>query len=230
MRAGFEMVSSLRRFAITSLFALVLSVSVLAWPATRAAAQSNGVGIGLGVSGGLKLLNELSKGTKTKKGKSASKKTTKKTYGSKKKDNGSSTASKGKNKNKSDDESGDDTAAADDGKAKAGAKDEATVPAAAATAPAASGTAALAATGVAAAAASGEAKLISSKSEIKSAQDHLKFMGYDVPDANGTLDLKTKIAMMQFQDSIGEPSSGVLTVKQLQTLFVKVSEKTASGK
>ena len=55
-------------------------------------------------------------------------------------------------------------------------------------------------------------------------------MGYDVPALSGSLDLKTKVAMMQFQDSIGEPSTGVLTTNQLQTLFVKVSEKTAASK
>ncbi|MEI9902387.1 MAG: peptidoglycan-binding domain-containing protein [Hyphomicrobium sp.] len=71
---------------------------------------------------------------------------------------------------------------------------------------------------------------IASNSEIKAAQQHLQYMGYDVRDISGTLDLKTKIAIMQFQDSIGQPSTGVMTVKQLQTLFLKVAEKTAASK
>jgi peptidoglycan hydrolase-like protein with peptidoglycan-binding domain len=41
--------------------------------------------------------------------------------------------------------------------------------------------------------------------EIKAAQQHLKFMGYDIVQENGTVDPKTKSAVMQFQDSIGAP-------------------------
>jgi N-acetyl-anhydromuramyl-L-alanine amidase AmpD len=55
---------------------------------------------------------------------------------------------------------------------------------------------------------------ISTPAEITSAQEHLRYMGYDVPQATGTLDLKTKIAIMQFQESIGAQTTGVLTVGQ----------------
>lgn len=71
---------------------------------------------------------------------------------------------------------------------------------------------------------------ISSNSEIKAAQEHLRYLGYDVPEANGAVDLKTKIATMQFQESIGAEATGKLTVEQLQALFMKVSEKTATAK
>jgi hypothetical protein len=60
---------------------------------------------------------------------------------------------------------------------------------------------------------------ISTPAEITSAQEHLKFMGYDVPQASGTLDLKTTIAIIQFQDSIGAPTTGLLTREQLGMLF-----------
>ena len=71
--------------------------------------------------------------------------------------------------------------------------------------------------------------LVSTPDEIKAAQQHLKFMGYDIVQENGTVDPKTKSAVMQFQDSIGAPVTGDLTVEQLQTLFKKVaSKKTGS--
>jgi peptidoglycan hydrolase-like protein with peptidoglycan-binding domain len=65
--------------------------------------------------------------------------------------------------------------------------------------------------------------IISTPDEIMSAQQHLKFMGYDVPQANGILDLKTKIAVMQFQESAGKPTTGQLTYEELQMLFQKVA-------
>lgn len=67
--------------------------------------------------------------------------------------------------------------------------------------------------------------LISSSDEIKAAQQHLKFMGYDIPQETGALDAKTKSAVMQFQDSIGAPVTGDLTTEQLQMLFMKVANK-----
>lgn len=67
--------------------------------------------------------------------------------------------------------------------------------------------------------------LVSTPDEIKAAQQHLKFMGYDIVQENGTVDPKTKSAVMQFQDSIGAPVTGDLTVEQLQTLFKKVAGK-----
>jgi Putative peptidoglycan binding domain len=80
-----------------------------------------------------------------------------------------------------------------------------------------------------AATAQGGSSLVSTPDEIKAAQQHLKFMGYDIVQENGTVDPKTKSAVMQFQDSIGAPVTGDLTVEQLQTLFKKVaSKKTGS--
>lgn len=72
--------------------------------------------------------------------------------------------------------------------------------------------------------------IISTAPEIKVAQEHLKFLGYDVPSATGTLDSKTKIATIQFQESLGVPTTGELTVNQLQALLVKASEDGAKKK
>lgn len=69
------------------------------------------------------------------------------------------------------------------------------------------------------------AGIISASDEIKAAQQHLRFMGYDIPHETGTMDVKTKSAVMQFQDSIGEPVTGDLTTDQLQMLFMKVAGK-----
>jgi len=71
-------------------------------------------------------------------------------------------------------------------------------------------------------------QVISTPAEITSAQNHLKYMGYAVPEATGTIDLKTKIAIMQFQDSIGGPVTGVLTMDQMQTLFQKAAAKQST--
>ncbi|MCC7254008.1 peptidoglycan-binding domain-containing protein [Hyphomicrobium sp.] len=71
----------------------------------------------------------------------------------------------------------------------------------------------------------GASALISSPDEIKAAQQHLRFMGYDIAQETGTVDAKTKSAVMQFQDSIGAPVTGDLTIDQLQMLFVKVASK-----
>jgi hypothetical protein len=79
------------------------------------------------------------------------------------------------------------------------------------------------------AAAAGGAAVISSPDEIKAAQQHLRFMGYDITQENGVVDAKTKSAVMQFQDSIGAPVTGDLTVDQLQMLFVKVAEGRAGS-
>lgn len=86
---------------------------------------------------------------------------------------------------------------------------------------------ALTSTGTAAkaAAVAGGAGIISRPDEIRAAQQHLRFMGYDIPQESGAMDVKTKSAVMQFQDSIGAPVTGELTTEQLQTLFVKVAGK-----
>jgi hypothetical protein len=70
---------------------------------------------------------------------------------------------------------------------------------------------------------------ISTLDEIKSAQEHLKYMGYDIPAATGTLDAPTKAAFTAFQRSIGAQPTGMLTYDQLQTLFVKAAD-LANGK
>ena len=70
---------------------------------------------------------------------------------------------------------------------------------------------------------------ISTSAEITLAQGHLQFMGYDVPQASGSVDLKTKIAIMQFQDSIGAPTTGLLTRGQLQMLFQKAATRLQGG-
>jgi peptidoglycan hydrolase-like protein with peptidoglycan-binding domain len=72
---------------------------------------------------------------------------------------------------------------------------------------------------------SGGAAIISAPDEIKAAQQHLRFMGYDIPQETGAMDTKTKSAVMQFQDSIGAPVTGDLTTDQLQMLFMKVASK-----
>lgn len=70
------------------------------------------------------------------------------------------------------------------------------------------------------------AKTISSPAEIASAQEHLKFLGYEIPQTGGEMDLKTKIAIMQFQDSLGATTTGDLTLEQLQTLFQKAAARS----
>jgi hypothetical protein len=68
---------------------------------------------------------------------------------------------------------------------------------------------------------------ISTPAEISAAQDHLRYLGYDVATSSGQLDLQTKIAIMKFQDSVGSPATGELTIEQLQRLFVLAAEKSA---
>ncbi len=71
--------------------------------------------------------------------------------------------------------------------------------------------------------------VISTPEEIKSAQQHLKYMGYDVPEATGTPDTKTRSAVMKFQESIKAPVTGDLTSEQLQMLFMKVAGQSVAG-
>lgn len=78
--------------------------------------------------------------------------------------------------------------------------------------------------------AGGNTAKISTAAEIKSAQQHLKYLGYDVPSESGSVDLKTKIAVMQYQESLHAPTTGELTVEQLQLLFKKAAEKQSSAK
>ena len=71
------------------------------------------------------------------------------------------------------------------------------------------------------------AEAISTPGEIKAAQEHLKYLGFDVPAVTGYADARTKIAVTEFQRSIGAPETGSLTVEQLQVLFNKAAAQTA---
>ena len=210
-----------QRLAISSLIAIAFYMATL----SGANAQSRGIGIGIGT--GMMILKGLSNSAKSGSGKSrksySSTKSSKKTYAAKKKSRGSRDDDDAPAKTAS--ESKTEGAAAENADTVAAAPTSA-VPAGAA---AAAGGAAIA-TGSTSEAADVESPTISTPSEIKAAQEHLKYMGYEVPEINGKVDLKTKIAVMQFQDSLGEESTGSLTIKQLQTLFLKVSQRTAATK
>jgi Putative peptidoglycan binding domain len=69
------------------------------------------------------------------------------------------------------------------------------------------------------------AAIISTPEEIKSAQEHLQYLGYDIPAASGKMDAQTKSAIREFQQSRGAVPTGALTYDQLQELFVKTAEK-----
>ena len=68
--------------------------------------------------------------------------------------------------------------------------------------------------------------VISTPDEIKAAQQHLNYMGYDIP-ATGKLDARTRSAFNVFQRSIDAEPTGILTHDQLQTLFVKAASLAA---
>lgn len=61
---------------------------------------------------------------------------------------------------------------------------------------------------------------------IKYIQVRLKSLNYDVPDANGVLDAKTKGAIMQYQESIKAPLTGELTDDQIQMLIQQVASQS----
>lgn len=69
------------------------------------------------------------------------------------------------------------------------------------------------------------AKIISTPEEIKSAQEHLIYLGYDIPAATGRMDAWTKAAIREFQQSTGAVPTGALTHDQLQALFVKTASQ-----
>jgi hypothetical protein len=71
---------------------------------------------------------------------------------------------------------------------------------------------------------------ISTPAEITSAQEHLRYLGYDIPSTSGRVDLATRIAVMKFQDSLKVEPTGELTVDQLQQLYVLASEKQKGGR
>ena len=227
------------------LFLIVLPLAVLALGGASAFAQSKrGIPIGGGVSGALILLDKLSsvKGKKSKSssGSSLSSKK-KKSYAKKsddseslprtsKKTSGPSEKYEVKRKSNSDGNGSmaEDTQSIGNGVAKS--KQTVARPESesrtdkAADQPATTAPQSAVAAAAEKAAPAGPA-LISTPAEIKAAQDHLRYLGYDLPVNNGTSDLNTKIAIMKYQDSIGAPSTGFLTVEQLQTLFMKAAEK-----
>lgn len=225
------------RAALTVFVCAVFGMSGLA------EAQNNrGIGIGLGVAGALIALDKLSTG-KGKKSKSSSSSSSKKSKSISKKKNdagqtrsakqssgtSSRTAAKSKSQ-KIDDGIGERQ---DEINATAGQP---------VTTKNSSGTGSTASPGQGVAAASPVAVaptsrltapasplLISTPAEITAAQEHLKYLGYDVQTTSGTLDLNTRIAAMKYQDSIGAPATGELTVEQLQLLFRKAAEKRTSN-
>lgn len=66
---------------------------------------------------------------------------------------------------------------------------------------------------------------ISTPAEITSAQEHLRYLGYDIPSTSGSVDLATKIAIMKYQDSLKAEPTGELTVEQLQQLYKLAAER-----
>jgi hypothetical protein len=223
-----------RMRCLASLVALAM-LGFLALAPNNASAQSSGIRIGIG--GGVlgTILNSKTLGGSTSKKKSASSRSSGKSSASAKKKK-SSVASKSKSKSKrsrkNDDDEEQDTAARDDKADDKSAETHADEPAEKTDAHASkdAGTSPPQATPVNAPAAQAVAPpvtepVITSASEIKAAQQHLKYMGYDVPSADGALDLKTKIAVMQFQHSLGAPTTGTLTVQQLRTLFSQAVAK-----
>jgi len=74
---------------------------------------------------------------------------------------------------------------------------------------------------------------LSTPAEISLAQQHLRFIGYDIPETSGAWDVRTKVAVMRFQYSIGLPMTGVLTREQLQMLFnvaaTRLNENARTG-
>ncbi|MDQ8700622.1 peptidoglycan-binding domain-containing protein [Hyphomicrobium sp. LHD-15] len=193
-------------------------------PIGPAKAGSRGVGVGIGVGAGLQILNQLSKGTTASKGTAkkrtatgTSKKTTKKAK--QPRDNGGEEKITSKDKD-----------ASEQTQVEAAAEKQPSPPAAASAAAAAAAVAAPTVTGAVPTVAGPAPNLISTKEEVTSAQEHLRYLGYDVPTTTGVLDLNTKIAIMKFQDSIGAQATGGLTVEQLQRLYARADEQQKRAK
>lgn len=71
--------------------------------------------------------------------------------------------------------------------------------------------------------------IISTPSEIVAAQEHLRYLGYDVSAISGVVDPATRSAVMKYQQSLGAPATGDLTVEQLQALFKTAAQRQAGG-
>jgi hypothetical protein len=204
-------------------FAILALALAFATIASGAEAGSRSVGVGIGIGTGLQILNQLSKG--------GSGSTRKRSY-SKKNGTGNSvkSAKKGKTQpRKDDDEAKTVTSKADEGGEASSKSNEKEAGVAPNSQPAGSATLATVPTTTAALPAAA-GNVISTKEEITSAQEHLRYLGYEVPVTSDKLDLDTKIAVMKFQDSIGAQATGALTIEQLQRLFVMADEKQKQAK
>jgi hypothetical protein len=211
-------IAKLGRFGFGVAFAILAVVFSAASFATAEAGSRN-VGVGIGVGAGLQILNQLSKGTSANKGSTKKRTAT----GSNKK-----STKKGKQQRDNDGEANSTAKASDEPDSKdtdAGADAQSATPSSANLAAPAGAVAAPAVTGAIPAVAGPASNMISTTEEITSAQEHLRYLGYEVPAMTGVLDLNTKIAIMKFQDSIGAPSTGGLTVDQLQRLYALADER-----
>lgn len=208
--------SSMLRYTL-----LLLTAICLLMAATPSAdARSRGISIGIGVGTGLVILKSLSGGKSRQR---AGRYSRSKKYGTRSSRMvHSARRSKGKSRRNMD---GDDSIPVE------AATEPATVePAEAQTQPApATGSTAPAVTGALPTAAVGASEKISTTAEITAAQEHLRYLGYDVPSISGSVDLPTKIAVMKFQESISAPTTGELTVEQLKRMFVLASERQSKA-
>lgn len=235
-----------------ALMASLVMVVLVALSTGDVAAQSNGgisIGTGGSVGGALRLLNKLTTGKSAKKSKSGgtgssasskkkSKPATARSKGSDEpkksaKKKGGEAASKTSAEKKSPDASAEKSARSkakeDTEEAREPEASDEGPPATASTgAPTKQENAAPAvtATGAVPAAAAPTAAVISTAAEISTAQEHLRYLGYEIDAATGVVDLKTKIAIMKYQDSIGAPTTGELTAGQLQRLFKMAAERS----
>lgn len=216
LRRGAALSARSERYALSTALALLSCCAVILSIGT-AQAGSRGIGVGIGVGTGLQILNELSKGTKANKSSAkkrtatgSNKKTTKKAK--QQRDSGSEAKTTSKSKDTSEQPKVEETAEQ---------------PAAA---PVAAAIAAPTVTGAVPMVTGPESNLISTKEEVTSAQEHLRYLGYDVPAMTGVLDINTKIAIMKFQDSIGAQATGGLTVDQLQRLYAIADEQQKRAK
>ena len=228
------------RHGFTAVAVAMLTLAMIMAPAKEAQAGKRGIAIGVGVVGGLIILNEISKNRGRKYGKGSGKSYGKNKYYNKSNKTQTAKARKGRKNSDSTENAeieqgstaGDDEVIAarapsddDSGPNSSSIAGEHVVTSATESAAAAAPPTQTGALG----AEVGKVELISTSAEIKSAQEHLAFMGHDIPEANGVLDLKTKIAIMEFQDKLGSPATGQLTVEQLQTLYKRASAQVGTA-
>lgn len=251
-----DMTTGLRAPALKIATAVAMASILLSFGTCGSEAGSRrGISIGLGVTGAIGVLGKLanpgaarssgtslrsSPGQTSKKSRSASKKNSgsDEEEGRSRKSSKSKTASRKKTRpsdaDPNDRHEAPDTA--DDGKVASsrerggdrldapqddGASETAGATAAAGPAPSASDVSA---------AQTPEQDLISTASEITIAQEHLRYLGYGIKEINGVVDLDTKIAVMRYQEALGAPPTGALTVEQMQRLFQMAADRQAKAK